>query len=613
MSDDLLAYYNREITYIRRLAAQFAEAHPKIAGRLRLGQDASDDPHVERLIQAFAYLTARIRHKLDDELPEISEAFLGIMYPHYQAPIPSMAIVQFEPDPEQAQLTAGYLIARHSEIETDPIQGDPCRFRTCYPTMLWPIAVASASLSPAPFTAPNTPFSTEAVGVLKIVLRCQAPDVGFSSLPLKSLRFFLKGQPHHVFRLYELIFNNTLGVALGPVSGSSAPVVIPKERLRPVGFERDEGMLPYPARSFLGYRLLSEFFAFPQKFLFFDLELPNSSALSRIDRELEIYLFVNQVVPDLVRNVSSDTFRLGCTPVVNLYKRRAEPTSLTHTDFEYRVVPDSRRPLAHEVYSIEKVVASSPEGDTTEFIPMFSVQHGRNTEEEGKYWHAVRRASEGAEDVGDQGTEVFLSLLDLGLRPSAPANWVVDIDTICLNRDLPRNLPFGGDQPRLQLSEGGALVSRITCLTAPTRTLRPALRHGTVWRLISHLSLNHLSLVSDDDQAVALREILRLYDFNDSPETRKMIDGVMSIKSRHVVGNTRTNGPASFCRGVEVSIEFNPERFTGSGLFLFASVLERFLALYCNINSFTKLIATVKGREGELRRWPPRLGERELA
>jgi type VI secretion system protein ImpG len=613
MSDELLAYYNREITYIRRLASHFGEAHPKIAERLRLGQESSDDPHVERLIQAFAYLTARIRHKLDDDLPEISEALLGVLYPHYQAPIPSMSVVQFEPDPEQAQLTAGYLIPRHTEIETEPIQGDPCRFRTCYPVTLWPIEVTAAELVSAPFSAPRVPYAVDAAAVLRVALRCQAVDVGFSALPMRSVRFYLKGLPHHVYRLYELILNDAIGVALGRSPADASPVLLAKEQLRPVGFERDEGMLPYPARSFVGYRLLTEFFAFPQKYLFFDLTLPPGVTLERFDREMEIYVYANRAVPELARNVSSDTFRLGCAPVVNLYARRAEPIALTQTEFEYRVVPDSRRPLAHEVYSIDRVTASAPDGRVTEFVPLFSVKHARGRDADDAYWHSTRRPAEGAEELGDRGTEVFVSLVDLALRPSAAADWVVDVETTCLNRDLPRNLPFGGGQPRLQLSEGGALVSRITCLTPPTRTLRPALRHGTLWRLISHLSLNHLSIVDGDDQGGALREILKLYDFNDSPETRKLVDGVTNVKSRQVVGNARTSGPASFCRGVEVTIELDPERFTGSGLFLFASVLERFVALYCNVNTFTKLVATVRGREGELRRWPPRVGERVMA
>lgn len=612
MSDDLLAYYNRELTYIRRHASKFAQDHPKIAGRLRMGANTSDDPHVERLIEAFAYLTARIRHKLDDELPEITEALLGVLYPHYQAPIPSMAIVEMELDPAQDQLTTGYTVPRHTEIETEPIQGEPCRFRTCYPVTLWPIELRAAGLTQSLLGAPPLPGTSGAVSVLKLVLHCRAKELDFSALAIRSLRFFLNGQAQEIFRLYELIFNNTIGVAASSDPDTS-PILLGKGCLRTVGFERDEGMLPYPARSFLGYRLLTEYFAFPQKFLFLDLAIEDYQALGRAGNRLELYLYLDKRVPDLEQSLSADSFRLGCTPLVNLYRQRAEQFKLTHTEFEYRVVPDVRRPMAHEIYTIDRVTGSPPDGGRVEFHPFFSIKHSRNKESEKTFWHASRRPGGGNATVGDQGSEVFVSLVDLGFKPSSPADWTIEVETTCLNRDLPHRLPFGGGQPHLQMSTGGGIVTRVTCLTPPTRTVRPATREGALWRLISHLSLNHLSLVDDDGQADALREILKLYDFVDSPETRKQIDGILGLDGRRVVGSIRTRGPVSFCRGVEVVVEFDPERFSGSGMFLCACVLERFLALYCTVNSFTKLIAKVKGREEELRRWPPRMGERVLA
>ena len=613
MGDELLVYYNRELTYIRRFAAKFAEAHPKIAKRLRLSpDDASGDPHVERLIEAFAYLTARIRHKLDDEFPEITASLLDVLYPHYQAPIPSMAIVQLRLDPEQAQLTTGYTVPRQTELETEPIHGEPCRFRTCYPVTLWPIDLTHASLSQVPLSAPATTYSSDAVSVLRLVLSRPSKVTTFAALGLDKLRFFLKGPPQYVYRLYELIFNHTIGVALAGSSRDSDPLELGRDALSQVGFDRDQGMLPYPARSFLGYRLLTEYFAFPQKFLFVDLAIPGLSALGRLGIELEIFLYLNRAIPELGRTISVETFQLGCTPVINLYKQRAEPIQLTHTDFDYQVVPDRRLPLAHEIYSIDRVIASPPKGDSVEFLPFFSIMHSLNQGANGTFWHASRRPAEEITTAGDRGTEVFLSLVDLGFQPSAPANWTIEVETTCLNRDLPQDLPFGGGQPRLQLREGGGLISQIACLTAPTNTLRPTLRHGLLWRLISHLALNHLSLVGDG-KAEALREILKLYDFADSAETRHQIDGILRVGSRKVVGRVQTSGPVAFCRGIEVTIQLDEERFSGSGLFLFASVLERFLALYCTVNSFSKLIATVKGREGELRRWPPRIGERVLA
>lgn len=611
MSDDLLPWYNRELSHVRRQAAQFAEAHPKIAGRLRLGPDSTEDPHVERLIEAFAYLTARVRRKLDDDFPEISEALLGVLYPHYQQPIPSMAVVQMELDREQKELAAGHTVPRHTPLETEPVRGEPCRFRTCYPVTLWPIDVCDVALVRPPFQAPATAFASEAASVLRLSLTCRARAGRFADLEMDSLRFFLKGQAQHVYRLYELIFNNVVEVALANGPDDRNPFVLDADSLRPVGFERDEGLLPYTARSFVGYRLLTEFFAFPHKYLFFDAAW-GRRALARVGNRLDVYFYLNQAVPDLEPYVSADTFRPGCTPVVNLYRQRAEPIRLTHTETEYRVVPDARRPLAHEVYSVERVTATAPDGEQVEYRPFFSVRHAEDDEAAAAYWYASRRGADGGAAATDHGTEVFLALVDLERQPSVAPEWTVDVETVCCNRDLPARLPFGGDQPRLQLTEGEALVSRVVCLTPPTRPLRPALRQGTLWRLVSHLSLNHLSLLGTDDKAQALREILKLYDFADSAETRTLIRGVRSVLGRRVVGRVRRGPADAFCQGVEITVQLDEDRFTGSGLFLFASVLERFLALYSSLNSFTRLVVTLRGREGELKRWAPRLGEKVL-
>lgn len=608
MSEELLPYYERELSFIRRLGAQFALQHPKIARRLRLGPEQSEDPHVERMIEGFAYLTARIRHKLDDEFPEITESLLGVLYPHYQAPLPSLAIAQLELDPDQTEMAEPYPVARDTDLETEPIHGEPCRFRTCYATTLWPINVEAAVLMRPPFAAPVTGFTGQSASVLRLSLRTRSPKVPFSALNPPTLRFFLKGQPQYTYRLYELLFNNVIGVALAASPKATDAVILPSTCLQLVGFERDQGVLPYTPRSFLGYRLLSEFFAFPHKFLFADIVSLAGRLPASVTDRLDIYFYLSRSAPDLEPNVSADTFRLGCTPIVNLYTQRAEAITLTHTDYEYRIVPDARRPLAHEVHTVNRVIATTPDGREVEYRPFFSVKHA-DEHTAGTFWYSARRPAEQAEGALDHGTEVFLSLVDLQMRPSMAGGWTLDVETTCLNRDLPSRLPFGPDQPRLRFSSGGGLVSRVVCLTPPTQTLRPAMRRGVLWRLISHLSLNYLSLVDNDEGATALREILKLYDFSDSDETRKMIAGVLSVRSRRTVG--RVSG-GTFCRGVEVNLLFDAERFSGSGLFLFTAVLERFLGLYCTVNSFSRLIATIQGGEGEFRRWPARAGEKVL-
>jgi type VI secretion system protein ImpG len=604
MGDELLPYYNDELSYIRDLATEFAKDHPKIAGRLRISPDAIEDPHVARLIEAFAYLNARIRFKLDDDFPELTDALLGVLYPHYLAPIPSMSIIQLR---AAADLTAPYLLKQGVEVETEPIDGEPCRFRTCYPVTLWPLQVDAASVSGSALGAPSISALSEVASVLKLTLSCVSEQLALSELGPESLRFYLRGQGQYVFPLYELLFNDLIGVAVAEPGLAVARALLPPSSVTPVGFERNEGMLPYPPQAFIGYRLLTEFFAFPQKFLFFDLT-GLAGALAGSGSRVEVYFYFRRNVAELEQKVDASTFALGCTPMVNLYRKRAEPIQLDQALAEYRVVPDARRPKASEVYSVDSVVATGPDGAKATYAPFFGTTHGTAQDDQRQYWKVARRPA----PSGNPGSEVFLSVVDLELNPSAPAKWVAHLETTCLNRDLPARLPFGGGEPRLRLAEGVAAIERVECLTAPTRTLRPPTGHGGMWRLISHLTLNHLSITEHDQGAAALREILKLYDFRESAETRAMIEGVVSVDSRQVIARVPGLGGGALVRGIEVNLELDPKRFAGSGAFLLASVLERFLALYCTVNSFTRLVATLRGRDGVLRKWQPRAGEKTL-
>jgi type VI secretion system protein ImpG len=603
MPDDLLTYYERELSFLRQMGAEFAVKYPKIASRLLLEADKSEDPHVERLIQAFAFLAARVHHKLDDEFPELTDALLGVLYPHYLAPIPSMAMVEFVLDPDQGKLTTAHRIERGATLYSQPVAGSPCRFRTGYPVSLWPIEVASARLDSADRMGP----SRGAAAVIRLELRCQGgttlPDLG-----LDQLRFFLHGESSLAYALYELIFNNVVQVQLRSVAGRKGPepIVLPPRCLRPVGFGPDEGMLPYTPRSFLGYRLLQEYFSFPEKFLFFDLLELGRAARAGFKEGLEIAIFLDRM-PQLDQPINAGTFRLACTPIINLFEQVAEPIRVSHVQTEYRVIPDVRRQDATEVYGIERVTSTSPyEPEAIEFQPFYSFKHAIDREKQKSFWIGTRRPSP---RKGDAGTEVYLSLVDLTFRPSLPAVETLTIHATCTNRDLPGKLPFGGEQGGFEL-EGAAPLSRIRCLTKPTPTIRPPLRRGAQWRLLSHLSLNYLSLCEGGKDA--LKEILKLYDIGDSAVIRQQIAGITNVSSRRVVGRPGSMPWNGFCRGIEVTIEFDEEKYVGSGLFLFAAVLEKFLGLYSSLNSFSKLVVTTQQRKEPLKRWPPRAGEQIL-
>lgn len=614
MRDELLGYYERELSFLRQMGAEFAEKYPKIAGRLQLEADTCEDPHVERLIEAFAFLASRVHLKVDDEFPEITESLLNVLYPHLLAPIPSMSIVQFVLDPSQVNLQSGQKIPRGSMLYSRSVAGTSCRFRTAYPVRIWPIEVRQARFElPIPGVGPEEGVRT--------VLRLELKTFGGSPLrelrekvseseekPLDSLRFFLQGEGKLVYALHELVHNHLVAVELRPGGPRDvpSPVRLPKSSVGSVGFGRDEGLLPYTDRSFLGYRLLAEYFAFPEKFFFFDVNGLAGAARDDFDDVLEIVLYFDRDFP-LERNVSAQTFRLNCTPVANLFRQVAEPIRLTHLQPEYRVIPDVRRQDVTEVYGVESVTSVAKGSDkVTTYEPFYSYRHGFEKGQAPAFWYMTRRPSARKDD---DGTDVYLSLVDLGFDPAEVDADTLTVEALCTNRDLPSRLPFEGGEADFQL-EGAGVFSGIRCLKRPTPTVRPPLRRGLQWRLLSHLSLNVLSLVErpDGQGPEALQEILRLYDFADSSVTRQQIAGITKLGARRVLRSIGVLQP-SFVRGIEVTVELDENQFVGTGIFLFAQVLERFLGLYSSVNSFSQLVLTSRQREGVVRRWEPRAGE----
>lgn len=618
MTEPLFPYYERELLFIRQLAQDFARQYPAAAGRLLLEPNRSADPHVERLIESFALIAGRIQHKLDDEFPELTDGLISILYPHYLAPIPSMAVVQFDLDPARAQLPQGFHLPRGSRLHTHAVSGLPCRFRTAYPVTLWPVELKSARLQSPPFP-PGLQVPPRTAAVLRLRFETMA-GLKVSELSLDRLRFHLTGDINLVPYLYELIFNHVFQVTIRPLEGQSGPAPVtlwPEHVLFPVGFEADEGLLPYPKRSFLGYRLLTEMFAFPAKFLFFDLGGWREAARAGFGGGVEVVLFLNRTMRNLEQNLDAAMLVPGCTPVVNLFDQVAEPIALTHTKQEYRIVPDVAHPLGMEVYSVDAVtVTDLSSNSVAEFQPFYSFHHGQTGEGPQSFWYAARRPTV-QED--DHGTDVFLSLVDRNFDPMHPTDATLVVRTTCTNRDLPTQLQLAGEALYFEL-EAAAPLRRVNCIRSPSTPLRPPPRRGHAWRLVSHTVLNHLSLSDPVEGLEALKEMLRLYDFSD-PEAgqqhmaavnRQLVDGITALRTRRVIGRTGGDTASGFCRGIEVTLEFDEEKYIGTGVYLFASVLERFLGLYASLNSFSQLVAKTTQGEGYFKKWPPRSGESPL-
>jgi type VI secretion system protein ImpG len=609
--DDLLEYYERELTYLRHLGAEFAARYPKVASRLMLEPTKCEDPHVERLLEGFAFLAARVHLKIDDDLPEISQSLLELVFPHYVRPIPSVSVVQFHIDPEQGKLTTGFQIPRNSLLYSRPVAGTPCKFRTCFNTTLWPITVETAEWKTPERVSPMIRTGPETTAVLRLVLRC-AQDITFDKLQIESLRMFLHADSALAYALYELMANNCRQILVrDPAAGSKRqPVVLPPAALRPAGFDEDEALLPYPQRSFAGYRLLQEYFAFPQKFLFFDLGRLDQISKAGFGGTAEVLILISpyeryERQQSLEVGVSRDTFRLGCSPVINLFEQTSEPILLDQKRHEYLVVPDARRKQTTETFSIDQVIGVKPQAaGSVPYAPFYSYHHEAGARQ--AFWFATRRPCGWRTDGA---TDVYVSFVDLSGEPAFPEEDSVTLRLTCFNRDLPSRLPFGNQDGDFEL-DGGGPIRKIVAMLKPTNVIQPPLGKALHWRLISQLSLNYLSIV--DGGTAALREILRLYNFENFPYHERQIQGILAVDSRPTLTQLTSEDGVSFVRGRRVEIEFDEEQFAGGGVYLFASMIERFLGLYVSMNSFSVMAARTRQRKELLRQWPPRTGNRVL-
>ncbi len=611
MADEFLHYYERELAFLRRSGAEFGRRYPKVAGRLLLEANKCDDPHVERLLEGFAFLAARIHLKIDDDFPEVSEALLNVVYPHYVRPIPSMSLVQLHLDPDQGKLMSGLRVPRGTQLYSRPVAGMPCRFQTCYDTMLWPITVAAAKwVTPHELRPPVR--GGDAVAALRVELH-GLPDVRFADLELDTLRLHINAESNLTAALYEVLCNNCTEVLLrDPTPGSRIPPIrLPGDSVKPVGFSEDEAMLPYPRRSFPGYRLLQEYFTFPEKFSFLDVSGFDLARAAGFGEKVELVFLISAFESSqwraiLETGVTAETIRLGCTPTINLFPLTSEPILLTQKQQEYLIVPDARRRASTSVFSVDEVVAVSPGAtETLRFEPLYSFRHGRE-DAGGLYWYARRKPTGWLQE---EGTDVYLSFVDQSSRIAFPDLDAVTTRLTCFNANLPSRLPFGDTKGDFEMPGGGPIAKIIT-LVKPTTVVQPPLGKPQLWRLISQLSLNYLSL--EEGGVDGLRETLQLHNFADTTTARTQIRGITDVRGSPSYARIVSEHGITFTRGHKVEIEFDEDRFAGGSVYLLASVLEQFLGAYVSLNSFCALVARSQQRRGVIREWPPRSGHKAL-
>lgn len=620
MDAKLLDYYNRELTYMHELGAEFAQRYPKIAGRLGMRGIEVSDPYVERLLEGFSFLTARIQLKMDAEFPRFSQRLLEVVYPNFLAPLPAMAVVQIDGNLNEGSLKAGYELPRHTLLRGRMIKGEQtaCEFRTGHAVTLWPIKIADASLGPVPAEVAHALPMAARQAKSAITIKLEAVGgARFSEMPLDRLEFFLSGAELHALRVLELVAHHSVATVCRAGPGSTARIVpLGDEAIRHEGFDPEQSLLPYDARSFQGYRLLHEYFAFPERYLFFSVNKLRAAASAIGGTTMEIVILLDRADADLERLVDAKHFSLFCTPIINLVPRRSDRIPVGPGQHEHHAVIDRTRPRDFEIFTVERVTGHMANGsEEREFRPFL----GSFASDDGDFgaYFSLRReprlVSDRARAQGTRtsytGSEVYVSLVDQHDAPFPHSLRHITIDALCTNRDLPLLLPTGLESDfTLRVS---APVRGVRILRGPSRPY-PALAEGALtWRLISHLGLNYLSLTDVDatQGAAALREMLDLYGNLADPAVRRQIQGVRSMALAPVFRRLPEPGPIVFGRGVEIALQIDEVAFSGASPYLFGAVLEQFFSRHVSLNAFTEFALSSQQR-GEIARWTPRVGRR---
>jgi type VI secretion system protein ImpG len=622
MDPRLLRYYNLELQHLREMGAEFAQQFPKIAARLGMSGLEVADPYVERLLEGVAFLASRVQLKLDAEFPRFTQALLEIVHPHYLAPTPSMLVAQLFPDTGDPNLASGLRIVPRDTTMSGIAVGDDataCEFRTAQDVTLWPIEIVSAGY----FTfAPDLPLNKLSIaqrikGGVRIRLRSTA-GLKFAQIALDRLRLYIAGRDDVANKLCELAVASCVGVLVVPGKPAASHDLLPGSSVRQVGFSDAEALLPVTQRSFQGYRLLQEYFSFPQRFRFIEVSGLGRAVARAAADEIELVVLFGRGDGALERVVDASNFALFCTPAINLFPKRADRINVSDSSHEFHVVADRTRPLDFEVYQVTGVSGHGVGEDSEQvFLPFYTAysSHGRH---DASAYFTIRReprlVSSTQRRRGPRssyvGSEVFLSLVDPAQAPYSGDLRQLSVQTLCTNRDLVLQMPMGLGATDCTL-DIAAPVTSIRVVSGPSRPYAPLADGAASWRAINHLSLNYLSLVdaTPEQGATALRDLLELYAVSADEGVRKQVEGIRSVKIARVVRRLREPGPLSFGRGLEIKVSIDEMAFEGASAFLLGSVLDRYFARHVSINSFTETVLRSEGR-GEINRWVPQWGAR---
>ena len=621
MNPKLLRYYSQELQHLREMGGEFAVEFPKIAGRLGMeGMDCAD-PYVERLLEGFSFLAARVQLKIDAEFPRFTQHIAQIVYPNYLMPTPSMAVVQMQPDISNPTLARGFTVPRGSTMRAALGTGEStaCEYRTAHDVTLWPLELTEARFFTHGGRQGSLDLSLPAgvKGGLRLRLRASA-GLSIKDLALDRLCLHIRGSDDLPVRIYEQLVAGVQSILALPVARpASWNVLQSKASLRACGFSEAEALLPSGRRTFEGYRLLQEYFSFPQRFLFLALEGLRPAFSRCDDSEIELLILLDRSDAQLEQIVDTSHFALNCSPAVNLFSRRADRIAVSNLQSEFHVVPDRTRPLDFEVQRLDKVTGYGVGPDSRQSFHPFYLAQDLGAPYQPNAFYQVRREprmmSAQQKSRGPRssylGSEIFISLVDAANAPFRSDLRQLGLEITCTNRDLPLSMAIGTGITDFTLDAAAPVVS-IRCVAGPSAPMASFAEGNMAWRMLNHLSLNYLSLVDNDPEhgALALRDLLALYCPSTDTNAQRQIQGVRSIASQQVTRRMPSPGPITFGRGLQIGLTLDESAFQGSGAFMLGAVLERFFGQYASINSFTETVVKTTAR-GDIMRWPVRGGQ----
>jgi type VI secretion system protein ImpG len=588
--------FQQELQFLRNSVEDFGRAYPAAASELKLSAGRSSDPHVEQLLQSFAFLSGKLRSDMELQRGEIPNQMLHSLYPNLIRSQPCMTILQANVDSDGANFVSGSMLAKNSLFSAKPkLAGEEkkydCMMQCCYDTPLWPLKVDSIKVMPK-----NYHSIIDQHAETQAVLSVKVSGYGMDSIyeyPLKRIRFYLSASMQRHF-IYRMLKDKLSGIAI-KVNGDVR--MLEHAKLKWLGFESEHNVLPDDDGSQRAYRMLQEYFTFPDKFYFFELEgFENTGCL----KEFELLFMINEASSKI--SVTNTSLMLNCFPAINLYPKTFKPLQLQQTSHEYPLVVDDNPYLSAEVHSITQMSSIAYDGRVKIVEPWLGLHADSGSEQ-----YYISRLQPQAKPESS-GCDMIISLYDAKFSVRDPVDQTLVVKGICNNRRLPESFRIGNTLKPVGMSP----MSDATVVEQPTRFKGANLNTGNNVRLLSQLTLNQLSLGAGKDGLTLLKQILTLYADPDSLSQLNQINALHEWKAESKVKRMGKAAWRGHYQGTLLTITVDEYQTDNSNPLLLAEVLSHFFGLFTTLNHFVQLQLVSRQREGVWKKWPPRIGEQVL-